>query len=353
MRDLKDAGSESGMTFYFCYSDHSYRFMNIAIIYSLPTTRAKKSSYLIADEDTVVSAGKIASALESKGVTTQLVGISEEYIHQAIHSIHADLIINLIDWTGSDLPLSYIAMEELTNCGIPFAGATKENFMLVDKVNMKHALDAHHIPCPTWQVFTTGDEPISPTFTFPVLVKLSQDHCSVGIEKTSFVKTKDALRAVVKDRIRRFSQRVFAEEFVSGREFQITVLEEAGGPVMLPPAEIVYKPTGREEFLTFSERWDENDPDYLRSNTILAALSNEQILAFETVCMQTFRELEFRDFTRIDARLNTRGELLVLEANPNPGLDDDELYSMTISARAVGLTFPDFLWKIVESAMRR
>jgi len=327
--------------------------MNIAIIYSLPTTRAKQTSYLIADEDTVISAGKIASALQKKGAATQLVGISEDFIQKAIHSIHADLIINLIDWTGRDLPLSYLAMDALTDCGIPFAGATRENFRLVDKVEMKKALDVHHIPTARWQVFETSNEEIRPDFHYPVIVKLSQDHCSVGIETSSFVTKKEDLRGIIVDRMKRFSQKVFVEEFISGREFQITVIEESDRSVMLPPAEIVYKPSKSQEFLTFSERWNEDDPDYLRSNTVLAVLSNQEKRVFGKVCIKTFQKLGFRDFTRIDARLNKQGELLVLEANPNPGLDDDELYSMTISARAAGLTFPDFLWKIVESALRR
>jgi len=327
--------------------------MIIAILYSLPTKRAQSSSYIAADEDTVVSSSKIATALKEKGATPLLIGLSESRIRETIQSIQADLIINLIDWTGQDLPLSLLAMEELSNRGIPFAGATKENFMLVDKVMMKKALDEFRLPTPRWQVFQTGNELISPLFTYPVIVKLAREHCSVGIEKTSFVKNDDELARVVKDRIARFSQDVYAEEFISGREFQITVFEKEDGPCMLPPAEIVYKPTSTPEFLTFSERWNADDPDYLRSDTVLATLSKKQLAIFNDISLKAFTRLGFRDFTRIDARLKNENELIILEVNPNPGLDDDELYSMTISAKAVGLTFTDFLWEIVQSVLRR
>jgi D-alanine-D-alanine ligase len=327
--------------------------MTIAILYSLPTKRVKHSSYLAADEDTVRSAMTIASALRKKGATPLLIGLSEDRIKNTIQSIHADLIINLIDWTGIDLPLSLFAMEELEHRGIPFAGATKENFAFVDKITMKKALDRSAIPTPTWQLFRTGNEPVSSRLIYPVIVKLAHEHCSVGIEKNSFVKNRIELLAIVRDRIKRFGQEVYAEEFISGREFQITVLEKPHGPVMLPPAEIVYTSSRIPDFLTYSERWNENDPDFLRSNTALASLSKEQLRIFETLSKQTFRALGFRDFTRIDARLKGDHMLMILEANPNPGLDDDELYSMTISAKAAGLTFPDFLWEIVKSAIRR
>jgi len=327
--------------------------MNIAILYSVPTRRAKGTSYLVAEEDTVISAKKIAAALKTKGVTPILVALSEDSIKKTIRAIRADLIINLIDWTGRDLPLSLQAMKELTDCGILFAGATKDNFELVDKVAMKKALDAHSLPTPKWQVFRTGKESVSPLFMYPVIVKLACEHCSVGIEKTSLVQGGDELTRVVRDRIRRFSQDVYAEEFISGREFQITVLEKEHGPRMLPPAEIVYKPTDSAEFLTFSERWNVDDPLYQRSDTELACLLPNQLDMFERISIQTFMSLGFRDFTRIDARLKSDNKFMILEANPNPGLDDDELYSMMISARAVGLTFPDFLWEIVQSALRR
>ncbi|HCM82709.1 MAG: D-alanine-D-alanine ligase domain protein [Candidatus Gottesmanbacteria bacterium GW2011_GWA2_44_17] len=328
--------------------------MTIAILYSEPTKRALQGPYSIAEEDTVLSAKKIAQALITKGATPKLVGLSEYSIQKTIANIRADCIINLIDWTGSDLPLSLQAMEELTKHGIPFAGATYENFTFVDKVMMKKALDLHRLPTPAWQVFHTGGkEKIYTPFVFPVIVKLAHEHCSVGIEKTSFVKDKDALQTVVQDRIRRFGQDVYAEEFITGREFQITVLEKEEGPLMLPPAEIVYKPSPHPEFLTFSERWNENDPEYFRSKTVLAVLSEEQLLMFERIVKRTFVVLGFRDFTRIDARLKNDHTLLILEANPNPGLDDDELYSMTMSAKAAGMTFPDLIWDIIRSVLRR
>jgi len=327
--------------------------MRIAILYSLPTKRVRESSYLIADEDTVISSKKIARAIREKGGKPLLVGLSEDRITETIRSIKADLIFNLIDWTGVDLPLSLRAMESLEKKGIPFTGATKENFAFVDKIAMKKALERVHLPTPRFHVFKTGHESAIPPFVYPVIVKLGHEHCSIGIEKTSFVKNKSELLAVVRDRIKRFGQEVYAEEFIKGREFQITVLEKEKGPVMLPPAEIVYKSTSQPEFLTFSERWNENDPDYQRSNTVPASLSKKQLLQFEAISKRTFRQLGFRDFTRIDARLKSENELMILEANPNPGLDDDELYSMTLSAEAVGLTFPDFIWEIVASALRR
>jgi len=327
--------------------------MKILILYSLPTKRALQSAYAVADTDTVTSASKIARALEKKGVTATLIGLSSDRIDETVRLLNGDLIINLIDWTGLDLPFSLSAMNALERRGIPFTGATKENFRFVDKVVMKKALNKYGIPTPAWQEFASGNEPISSLLKFPVLVKLAHEHCSIGIEKDSLVSDKQVLVSVIQDRVKRFGQPVYVEEFISGREFQITVLETETGPRMLPPAEVVYKTSNTTEFLTFTERWDEKDPLYQRSTTVLASLTPSQLTVFQTITLRIFTKLGFRDFTRVDARMNTMGDFFVLEANPNPGLDDDKLYSITMSARAAGMTFPDFLWAIVTSAVKR
>lgn len=327
--------------------------LQVIVLYSLPTRRARKSSFLITDEDTVVSAQKVAAALKEKGAQVSLVALSQDHIDETIASLFGDLIINLIDWTGADFSLGLIAMDSLAASGIPVAGADRANFAYTDKVAMKKALDYHHIPTPKWQIFHTGQEPVSSTFMYPVFVKLAHEHCSVGIEASSLVENPADLIAVVRERISRFGQDVLVEEFVSGREFQVTVMEIDGKIHVLPPAEIIYKDSGAPEFLSFSERWNEHDPLYLRSHTVLASLSSEQLQIFKLLCIRTFQELGFHDFTRIDMRYDAKGTLVVLEANPNPGLDDDPQYSMTISANAAGMTFADFIWAIVCAAINR
>jgi D-alanine-D-alanine ligase-like ATP-grasp enzyme len=60
----------------------------------------------------------------------------------------------------------------------------------------------------------------------------------------------------------------------------------------------------------------------------------------------------FRDYTRLDIR--TRGnDVYILEANSNPGLGDHEEYGMTLSYKAVGMTFADIVTSILDSTMRR
>jgi D-alanine-D-alanine ligase len=328
--------------------------MTIAILYTLPTKRSKASAFLESDEDTIESAQEVAQALKEKGATPILVALSEDNIEKTIRGIKADCIVNLIDWTGLDLPLSLQAMDVLETIGIPFAGANRIAFELgADKMAMKKQFDLAHLPTPRWQLFTDGKEPVRNDFVYPLIVKLSKEHCSVGLDQGSIVQNKEELIVLVARQLITYHEPIIAEEFISGREFQITLLEQASGLVMLPPAEVTYTVKGTKAMLSYESRWDEHHPDFHTSGMALAKLTNQQLQDFEKICKDAFHAFGFSDFTRIDARLHDNGELLILEANANPGLSDHPLYGMTVSYKAVGMTFSDFVWEIIQSCLRR
>jgi D-alanine-D-alanine ligase len=218
---------------------------------------------------------------------------------------------------------------------------------------MKRHFDAHKLPTPKWQLFETGKEEVRKDFSYPVIAKLAKEHCSIGLGKASIVKNQEELIVLVGKQLITYHEPVIAEEFISGREFQITLLEKKSGLTMLPPAEVTYKVTGTKAMLSYESRWEEKHPDFHTSGMALAKLTSTELQEFEKICKEAFVAFGFTDFTRIDARLNDKGEFMILEANANPGLSDDPLYGMTVSYKAVGMTFSDFVWEIIRSCLRR
>ncbi len=324
--------------------------MNIAIVYSLPTKRARTTHYLETDEDTEHSARLVLSALASRGQNAFLVPMSEDSLEK-ISEISADCIINLIEWTGLDLPLNFAAMERIEQTSIPFTGADLANLtMTSDKLSMKKALEQAHLPTSRWQQFTVGNEPIRSDFSYPVIAKLVFEHCSIGLSNDAVVQDELSLRRLIKSRINEFDQAVVAEEFIAGREFQVTVLDRPSGLAVLPPAEIFF--ASEKGFLTYEGRWDETDPDYKTSSIRVATLSPTLAGAMDAVARDTFTRLSFRDYARLDIRVRDE-DIFILEANSNPGLDDDPEYGITVSYKAIGMTFADFMWEIIQSCLRR
>jgi D-alanine-D-alanine ligase len=326
--------------------------MNIAVVYNKPTKRAIGSPYVDTEDDTADSAAEVAQALQCKGAHVQIHSIDEHHIG-SVMKIRADLLFNLIEWTGLDMPLSDRAFGLIESLHIPVTGATRKNFMETsNKIPMKKTLDANRLPTARWQVFENGEEKVRNDFRYPLIVKLALEHCSIGLTHDAIVHDVEELRNRARERIHHFRQPVLAEEFIEGREFQITAVETKNSLRVLPPAEIIYKTPGPESLLTYESRWEESSADYQGSHVTLAEVDGQLEKSMKEITTRTFHLLGFRDYARLDIR--TRGSAIyILEANSNPGLCDSDEYGMTVSYKAGGMTFADFVWSIVESTMRR
>jgi len=327
--------------------------MTIAILYSLPTKRAKLSAFVAADDDTVLSAYEIQDAVIACGWKPILVPVPEDAIEKTVGAIHADCIVNSIDWTGVELPLSLRVMDALDRLGIPYTGADRISFEHgSDKMEMKHVMEQFHLPTPRWQIFETGEEVFRTDFQYPLIVKLGKEHCSIGIDATAVKTNESDVRTHIAELIKQFEQPVIVEEFIRGREFQVTALETELGIWMLPPAEIIFR-TKEMQMLTYESRWNENHPDFHTSTVQLADLTDTEMSELLRIVPLTFTAFGFHDYTRLDMRMSESGKLYILEANANPGLGDDELYGMTVSYKAVGWTFTDLIRSIILSCLRR
>lgn len=328
--------------------------MNISVLYNKPTQRfSSTSKNREAEDDTQESAEEVAEALETKGHHPILVPITETTIPEAVSSLSDDLIFNLIEWTGIDAKYAADTYNLLDARHARYTGATKESYFLsCDKVAMKKRLDAGGFATAAWQEFITGDEEIRKDLPYPVIAKVSLEHSSVGLSKEAIIETEKNLRPFVKKQISLFHQPILVEQFLGGREFQVTLLETQKGLYVLPPAEVIYTKGTDVPFLTYESRWNADHPDFENSEVILANLSKELKQKIQVMSKDVFTSMGYRDYARFDLRC--RGdEPMFLEVNSNPGLSDDEQYGMTVSYKAIGMTFADFVDEIVGSACRR
>ncbi len=329
-------------------------FMNITVLYNKPAKRfIKNSTHVVAEEDTEESAREVADALKEKGAKPTLVALTEDTIDSVIAGLPSDLIFNLIEWTGVDTPYAVKTYDCINARGLPYTGATLETYLLsCDKSLMKKRLDEVGLPTARWQLFLSGNEQVRTDFHFPLIVKVSSEHSSVGLSKEAIVNDAKNLINIVKKRLAEYQQPVYAEEFLTGREFQVTLLERLSGLTVLPISEVRYTNGTDVPFLTYASRWDASHTDYQNSDVILAKLIPELKEKLEEMSIRAFTNFGYRDYARFDIRCQNK-EPLFLEINSNPGLSDDEEYGMTVSYKALGLTFADFVWEIVQSSLDR
>jgi D-alanine-D-alanine ligase len=335
--------------------------MNITILYSTPTKRLSNSQFSVTDEDTTVVAKIFDESLKKQGHSVSLFPL---YVDspELVKNIKSDCIVNLIEWNGADLPAAKRAYEVLDHMHIPYTGSGWEGYELSsEKVLMKKRFEEFAISTPksfiiphafalqnsTLQDFNTFE------LSFPCIVKLASDHCSIGLTRESIVEDLEGVKKQAKILMDIFHEDILVEEFIRGREFQITALEKDGKVIIPPPVEITFENPQELNFLTFGGRWVETDPDYEMAEMVLAKNIPESVIKrMEEESRKAFDSCALQDYARFDMRVRDE-EVFMLEANANPGFDNTLESGVTLACHAAGIEFDELLNTIIHSAIRR
>ncbi len=319
--------------------------LTVAVVYSGPSSRSVGTAYAATDDDTAYVAEKVREALLVRDVRVIMKAVSEDTM-ETLNDLQTDVIFNLIEWTGKDIDLSKRAFAIYRKLALPVTGATERNFMeTTDKIVAKALFLKHGIPTPKSQAFYTGDEQIVSDLPYPLIVKPSQEHGSIGLTRAAVVDNAASLRAAVKKQLNDHDQPVLAEAFISGRELLVYLLEKDHHLVVLPIEEICFSNDTSLTFQTYESKWDSRHTDFANTTVKIADLSSRERREVENVAKRVFRALGFRGYGRIDIRLRD-GVPYVLEANANPNIYDSD------EDQIPGISFPDFVWEVVASALR-
>jgi D-alanine-D-alanine ligase len=80
-------------------------------------------------------------------------------------------------------------------------------------------------------------------------------------------------------------------------------------------------------------------------------VDEETVQKLKATSLAAYRALKLRDYGRIDMRLTPKGEVYVIEANPNPWLWSSAEFAM--AAKQAGRSYTDMIGEIVDLALAR
>jgi D-alanine-D-alanine ligase len=188
---------------------------------------------------------------------------------------------------------------------------------------------------------------------FPIIVQASQEHAGIGLDRSSIVYSKKALRAKVREILVNYRQPALAQRFLPGREFNVGIV---GGNRMrvLPLAEVDYSTLPQEipPIMSYAAKWVESSTEYQNTRVICPAeVEPELAQRISDVAFQAFRAVGGRGYGRVDMRLDELGDPYVLEVNCNPCIDEG--MGLARSADKAGITYPKLLQLIVRAALER
>lgn len=299
----------------------------------------------------------IRDALTSLGYRPSIMNVDSD-VHRLIEHLRQekpDLIFNLVECIENEsiLEMNVAALYELMK--IPFTGAGPMALgTALTKPRVKEILTYHGIPTPKFQVFRLTDRVVlREDMTYPLIVKPSHEDASVGIADASVVTSLAELRRRVRYIFHEFDQPALVEEYIEGRELNVAILGSKR-PVVLPVSEIDFSglTPGMRRIVSYEAKWMEGTVAYQGTKGVCPARIPADVeTKLKDYALQAYTLIGCRDYGRVDFRLMEDGTMYVLEVNPNPDISDEAGFAR--SARAAGLSFPDTIGRIVESALER
>lgn len=265
-----------------------------------------------------------------------------------------DVIFNFIELFNDNprLEMNIVGLFELLD--IPYTGASPMALSTCQsKILVKQLLKSHGILTPPFGVFNSTAKNFNHGLKYPLIVKPAYEDASVGIENASIVTNKIKLKQRVEYVLDYFKQPALVEEFIDGRELNISVMGDKN-PFVLPISEIDFAsmPENLHNIVSYQAKWDPFHEAYHKTIPICPAKLNKRIEQFASqTALKAFNVMGVRDYARVDIRLSTDNQLFVLEVNPNPDLTEGAGFMR--SAHAAGLNYSQALKKIIMFAYER
>ena len=168
-----------------------------------------------------------------------------------------------------------------------------------------------------------GDQGATLPGVFPALLKPNTGDSSEGITKDAVVKNeKELLNYLEKLRANFPKRSVLVQEFLTGAEYSVSLVGNPDqGLRALPILEVDYSrlDPALPKILGYESKWEPDSPYWKEiryHEAILPELIQQQMIESST---RLFERLGCRDYARFDFRADAKGEVKLLEVNPNPG----------------------------------
>jgi D-alanine-D-alanine ligase len=303
---------------------------------------------------------EIRAALEKAGHSVTSIAVDKDLMItvRALRDSKPDLVFNLAESFDGKSALESSVAGLLNLLDLRYTGSSPAGLLLAgDKSISTKVLRANGVKTPESATLFRGTVESVGKLQFPLIVKPPQEDASLGISNKSVVKDLKELFEQLDALHAEYASPILVEEFVEGREFYVGVLGNAQ-PEALPIMEMDFTgfPEGKPRIASWAAKWgddgDEKGAEYAGTKSIFPDDLDEELTErVQQVAIDAFKALRLRDYARVDMRVSPKGDIYVLEINPNCYLEKDAEF-----ARAAGkaeIEYDALITRIVELATAR
>ncbi|MFO7658970.1 MAG: ATP-grasp domain-containing protein [Bacteroidales bacterium] len=275
--------------------------------------------------DVLQQARLVSDAYEDLGYKPFLMQLGKNLYDDIIKVKEANplFVFNLVEAAFGKGELLYIGPALMHALHIPYTGVPHDAlFLTTSKVLTKEMLLLHNIPTPGFFKVT---ETCKLTDRKQYIVKPVWEDGSVGLDEDSvFTAGNKSLLVKIKTLP---DSHFFIEEFIDGREFNISILGGKDKVDVLQPAEMIFRnyPEGKPKMLGYKAKWDENSTEYKNTARSFETLdaSSQLFEKLKKICLDCWQHFQLKGYARVDFRLDENEKPYVIEINGNPCIAPD------------------------------
>lgn len=320
-----------------------------------------------ADRDVLVQAEAVGAALAELAHSSAAVAwdLDLRAARDRLAACRPDVVFNLVESLGGSDWLASTATGLLDTMGVPYTGSATEALLLTNhKLLAKQRFGQAGLPTPQWLVLDprrAGGSTIGLPGRALVpgaahVVKTLWEHASFNLDEHSIVRPADEgeLLAILRDAAQRLRRPCFAERYIEGREFNLSVLAGPDGPEVLPPAEIDFSafPPDKPRIVGQRAKWEEASFEFQQTPRRFDFPPADRPLLdrLRGLAREAWLLFGLGGYARVDFRVDEAAEPWILEINANPCLSPDAGFAAALTRASI--PFSQAVARILEDAIR-
>ncbi len=325
----------------------------IAIVHN-----AVKDDSLPDEQDVLTQVAAVSRALTCLGYEPEAVPCTLDLnaLKQALTTMEPFAVFNLVESLEGQGRLIHVVPALVEALGFACTGCSAEAiFATSHKVMAKERMVAEGLPTARWINPVPPDIPWKGGYGHlqrapqakhakqspeTWIIKSLWEHASLGLEQENLVTgTRDAVAARLQDRAKDLGGACFAEQYIEGREFNLSLIDTTAGVRVLPPAEIVFRgfKSGQPRIVGYRAKWMPDSAEYQNTSRSFDFPSTDTALVstLERLALACWHSFGLKGYARVDFRVDTLGNPFILEVNANPCISPDAGFSAALEQAGI------------------
>lgn len=306
--------------------------------------------------DTLVQVNSVRKALEQLDFYVFVEEFSLNNLDSLFSKIKLcspEFVFNLVETEGKYLHLAPLFLEFYS---IPYSGCSSEStYLTTNKVLAKLMLRQFNLPTANWFSLDSkvGEREM---LNKKVIIKSIVEDASINIDDSSVsvFSSLEMMQTEIQNKNNKYNDKFFIEEYIDGREFNISIIGSSENPLVLPLAEMQFInfPEDKEKIISHSAKWDDSTFEYQNTlRTFDFETSDKSLLKkLEAISLKCWEIFGLNGYARIDFRVDKYNKPWILEINANPGISEDS--GFVAAANKSGLSYTDMI-KVIINNLRK